>query len=347
VSEDALSSTSQGGDGFGNRKDRGVVTVSVLICTRDRVGSLRETLESISRARVPRGWSIETVVVDNGSTDGTRDLVESFRFPWGKARFELELQKGVASARSRALKVARGEVLLWTDDDVRVPQDWIEKMASPILEGTSEVLAGGVVLAPGRERSWMGPCMRAWLASSESLNPEGPGRMIGANMAFHRSVLSVVSCFDPELGPGALGMGEETLFSYQLTERGIRIDAAFGVQVQHAFDVSRLSAAAFFQIARSMGKSEAYLAYHWHGVDVSLANWKVLDAYARWCVWKIRGWMRRATVPAGLLEGELQARARIAYWLHLRCLRGSRRKYFPRGIQRRMGAGVEMAGVSD
>jgi glycosyltransferase involved in cell wall biosynthesis len=291
---------------------------------------LRETLESISQADVPAGWSVETLVVDNGSTDGTRDFVESFEFPWGKARFEVERQKGVACARTRALREARGEVLLWTDDDVRVPRDWIERMVSPILEGSSEVLAGGVVFAPGRERAWMGPCMRAWLASSEALNPGNPGRMIGANMAFHRRVIGAVDEFDACLGPGALGMGEETLFSYQLIEKGFRIDPAFGVQVQHAFDVSRLSAGGFQQIAAAMGRSEAYLAYHWHGVDVSGALWKVADAYLRWGVWRVRGWIQRRSVPRGLLEGELQARARIAYWGALRALQGERRKYYPR-----------------
>jgi hypothetical protein len=203
-------------------------------------------------------------------------------------------------------------------------------MAGPILEGQSDVIAGGVVLAPGRERSWMGPCMRAWLASSESLHPENPGRLIGANMAFHRSVMAKVDAFDPHLGPGALGMGEETLFSYQLRENGFRIDADFSVQVQHAFDVARLTAEGFQRIAVAMGRSEAYLAYHWHGVDVSQAGRKVADAYVRWGVWKVREKFRRRGIPAGLLEGELQARARVAYWEYLGAVRGQSRKYFPR-----------------
>lgn len=322
------------------------ITVSILICTKNRVGALRETLESISRAHVPAGWRVETVVVDNGSTDGTPVFVRSFTFPWGKARLEVEQQRGVASARTRALKEARGEVLLWTDDDVRVPRDWIERMAAPILDGSSDVLAGGVILAPGRERPWMGPCMRAWLASSEALHPSRPGRVIGANMAFHRRVLACVDRFDPSLGPGALGMGEETLFSYQLIEKGFRIDPAFGVQVQHAFDVSRLSVCGFQKIAHAMGRSEAYLAYHWHGVDVSQASMKIADAYLRLGVWKVRGWVRRRSVPPGLLEGELQARARVAYWCHLRVLKGERRKYFPRSAAGRAGSELEAAAAA-
>jgi glycosyltransferase involved in cell wall biosynthesis len=306
------------------------VTVSILVCTKNRAGPLRETMESISRAAVPRGWAVEMVVVDNGSIDSTREVVENFRFPWGRARFLCEQDGGVACARTRALHAARGEVLLWTDDDVRVPSDWIERMAAPILDGSSDALAGGVVFAPGRERSWMGPCMRAWLASTEALNPQSPGRMIGANMAFHRSLVAAVDCFDSNLGPGALGMGEETLFSYQLIEQGYRIDSAFGVQVQHAFDVARLTVAGFRRIARSMGRSEAYLAYHWHGIETGGAHWRVLDAYARLAVWKVRSWFRRPQIPGGLLEGELQALARVAYWTYLRSLKGRKRVYFPR-----------------
>lgn len=327
---------------FAGEGDRsGAVTVSVLVCTRNRIGSLRATLESISRVDVPRGWAVEVVVVDNGSSDGTHELVRSFQFPWGLARLEVEARRGVASARTRALRVAKGEVLLWTDDDVRVPRDWLERMAGPILCGKSDVLAGGVVLAPGRERPWMGPCMRAWLASSEALHPENPGRMIGANMAFHRSVLSVVDCFDPNLGPGALGMGEETLFSYQLIEGGFRIDAALSVQVQHAFDVSRLSATGFREIAFAMGRSEAYLAYHWHGVDVSQATFKVIDAYMRLGVWKFREWFLRRKIASGLVEGVLQARARVAFWTSLRKFRGQARRYFPRELRGKVGVSSE------
>jgi glycosyltransferase involved in cell wall biosynthesis len=91
---------------------------------------------------------------------------------------------GVASARNRCLDLATGDVLLWTDDDVRLPRDWIEKMVAPIAQGRMDAVAGGVCLAFGRKREWMGRCLRTWLASSEGLSEGRPGRMIGANMAF-------------------------------------------------------------------------------------------------------------------------------------------------------------------
>ncbi len=304
--------------------------VSILICTKDRVSSLADTLKSLSRVRIPEGWFVELVVVDNGSTDGTRALVESTSFAGRRARFAVESAPGVASARNLAVEIAEGDVLLWTDDDVRVPTDWIAGMVRPIIDGTMDAVAGGVVLANGRERYWMGACLRAWLASSEGLSVHRPGRMIGANMAFHRRVLGDTLRFDPALGPGALGMGEETLFSYQVEASGFRIGSAFRVRVEHAFDPRRLCAKGMATLARSMGRSEAYIAHHWHGVEPTDSVCPILDARLRWLYWRLRARMQ-SRVPPGLVEGELQAQARLYYWQYLRALSGSPRLYH-RGV---------------
>jgi glycosyltransferase involved in cell wall biosynthesis len=300
--------------------------VSILICTRDRAAALRETLSSLARVAVPAGWKVELLVVDNGSRDGTREVVQNTRFRFGAPRLEFEPVPGVASARNRCLKAAAGEVLLWTDDDVRLPRDWMERMVAPIQEGRMDAVAGGVRLAFGRNRDWMGRCLRSWLASTEGLSEGRPGRMIGANMAFHRRVLEANVRFDPALGPGALGMGEETLFSYQIERAGFVIGSAFDVMVEHAFDCGRLCPAGLARLACSMGRSEAYIAHHWHGVDATGAFWKRADAGMRLAYWRCRA-RTQTRVPPGLLEGELQALARVHYWRFLSQIRTSTRKY--------------------
>ena len=50
--------------------------ISIIICTRNRVDSLRQTLAHLSRCQVPEDCTVELLVVDNGSSDGTRRLVE-------------------------------------------------------------------------------------------------------------------------------------------------------------------------------------------------------------------------------------------------------------------------------
>ncbi len=300
--------------------------VSILICTRDRAVALRQTLSSLARVAVPKGWKVDLLVVDNGSRDGTREVAEAGRFVFGKPRVVLEPVPGVASARNRCLDEAEGDVLLWTDDDVRLPVNWLHKMVEPIQQERMDAVAGGVCLAFGRTRDWMGPCLRSWFASSEGLSSDRPGRMIGANMAFHRRVLDSGVRFDPVLGPGALGMGEETLFSYQIAKSGFVIGAAFDVVVEHAFDPGRLCAGGLARLARSMGRSEAYIAHHWHGVDSGAALWKRADALLRLLYWRGRANLQWR-VPPGLLEGELQALARVYYWEFLSEIRLSKRKY--------------------
>jgi hypothetical protein len=150
--------------------------------------------------------------------------------------------------------------------------------------------------------------------------------MIGANMAFHRRVLESNVRFDPALGPGALGMGEETLFSYQIESKGFIIGSAFDVVVEHAFDCARLCPAGMALLARSMGRSEAYIDHHWRGIDARGALGKRVDAFMRLVYWKCRA-RAQNTVPLGLLQGELQALARLHYWNFLSQLRGSRRKH--------------------
>ena len=69
-----------------------------------------------------------------------------------------------------------------------------------------------------------------------------PGERLSlvGNCAFRRHVLERVYGFDPELGPGALGLGEDTLFGLQLTEAGYKIEYAKNALVVHFPDKSRL-----------------------------------------------------------------------------------------------------------
>ena len=142
-------------EGQAFRCEGGSMRVSILICTKDRAAALRETLSSLARVAVPRGWKVDLLVVDNGSRDGTREVVQGARFCFGIPRVESEPVLGVASARNRALDKATGEVLLWTDDDVRLPRDWIEKMVTPIQQGRMDAVAGGCAsLSAGSGNGW-------------------------------------------------------------------------------------------------------------------------------------------------------------------------------------------------
>ena len=107
---------------------------------------------------------------------------------------------------------------------------------------------------------------RAWLASTESLDPAAPAYLVGANMAFVRTVLAKVPEFDVELDPGRLGGWGDTLFSWQLREAGFRLLGVFDHAVEHHFAESRLSRPSFLRAAEVQGRCHAYVLHHWqHG----------------------------------------------------------------------------------
>src|SRR5258708_4953396 len=98
--------------------------VSILICTRNHAASLRETLHSLAQVHLPETLSCELIVVDNGSTDDTAAVVRSSAFPQIPVRYLHEPRPGKGHAYNTGLAEARGNILLFTDDDVRLPRQW-------------------------------------------------------------------------------------------------------------------------------------------------------------------------------------------------------------------------------
>ena len=242
------------------------VHVSVIVCTRNRCDSLQATLATIGQAVVPPGWKMEVLIVDNGSTDSTKSLVLSMSAGNASLHYISEPRKGKCYAYNTGVSAAKGDIFLFTDDDVKVPVNWVEEMCRPITTGMADAVAGGVVFPPAVAAALSTPPLLwrlSWFASSEALDPKAPSRMIGANMAFHRRVLQKVPGFDVELGPGALGFGDETLFSRQLLAAKYRLVGALDVTVEHHFDLSRLTNDKLLAAARDMGRTHAFVFHHW------------------------------------------------------------------------------------
>src|SRR5256885_122646 len=129
--------------------------VSIIITTRNRAEHLRETLASFQRLQVPKELPAELLVVDNASTDDTAEVVKTCRLPNIPLRYLHEPKPGQSNARNSGLANTTGEVILFTDDDVRVSANWIEGMAEPILARKADAVAGGVRIAKELERGWM------------------------------------------------------------------------------------------------------------------------------------------------------------------------------------------------
>lgn len=182
---------------------------SVIVCTRNRARSLEGALTSVvtDGSRVER----EVVVVDNGSSDATRSVVERLRrrgpLP---VRYVLEPAPGLSGARNAGVAEARGDLLLFTDDDVEVGRGWADALAAGFAE-PDVVAVGGRVLP-----RWPFP-PPAWLdgphAVHLTLRDLGPDQRrlgerelpVGANMALRRAALERLG---PEPFPASLGYSD-------------------------------------------------------------------------------------------------------------------------------------------
>src|SRR4030095_1010280 len=101
--------------------------VTLAVCTYNRAALLPRALDSIGKQTAGRK-DVEILVVDNGSTDQTGDLVARRQLAAPLIRYTVEPTAGIAFARNRAMHEARGEYLAFLDDDAWAHDGWIENL---------------------------------------------------------------------------------------------------------------------------------------------------------------------------------------------------------------------------
>ena len=222
------------------------------------------------------------LVVDNGSTDGTPDLLAELARTNPEIVVTHDPVPGKSGALNRALGLVRGRAVVFTDDDVHVPVTWFEDMAGPILDGTADGVCGKIVLASHLDRPWLTPALRTDLAEFLDVSGPAPG-MVGANMATSTVAARSVG-FDEELGPGERGFADDVLFNFRLKAAGYRLIGCTGPPVEHHLSPDRLNLATMQRLARSNGSSHAYVWHHWLHAELRwlrLRKWRAQLELAR------------------------------------------------------------------
>jgi glycosyltransferase involved in cell wall biosynthesis len=125
--------------------------VSVVLTTYNRARVLSSAIEGLlDQDLTPTRYEI--IIVDNNSTDDTRQVVESFRSRADNVRYLFEARQGISFGRNAGVRAARAPLIAFTDDDVRVARDWIRTIVS-VLESHPEVVGVGGKVLP----DWSGP----------------------------------------------------------------------------------------------------------------------------------------------------------------------------------------------
>jgi glycosyltransferase involved in cell wall biosynthesis len=205
-----------------------------------------KTLKRIAASTLSYKW--EVLVIDNNSTDQTREVVENFtRLYPDRFRYLFEPRQGKSHALNTGIREARGEILAFTDDDLTVEPTWLERLTAA-LDGNRWAAVGGRVLLQKDVAipSWLTlhgrysmACPLA-LLDCGSVAAETTDPLIGANMAVRNILFERYGGFRTDLGPPPKIRGEDTEFSLRLVRAGERIWYEPSAIVYHAIEHYRL-----------------------------------------------------------------------------------------------------------
>ena len=229
------------------------VSVSVIVCTRDRGAALRSCLDSLRLLPDP---VVEVIVVDNApSDDTTQRVVAEASAADPRLRYVREPRPGLSRARNHGLAEARGDVVAYTDDDVRVDAGWVDGLLRGFARREDVACVTGLVASaslthPAEQwfdaRVWWSSTCEPRLFDARStagrspLHPYAAGAFgTGANVAFRTDVLRRLGGFDERLGAGSPTGGGEDLDAFVrvlLSGRALSYEPAALVWHEHRSD---------------------------------------------------------------------------------------------------------------
>ena len=274
------------------------MNATVLICTWNRAAELKQALNTIGAMKVPRDITWEVIVVDNNSPDDTRRVVEAQRdsFPT-ELIYLFEPKQGKSHALNTGIAAARGEVIVFTDDDVKVEPNWLAEILAGLQRAGSIAAAGRIVA------EWTSP-RPSWYADS------GPYRLFaaivrfelgdqehftdvpafGANLAIRRDAFQRFGLFreDLLLLQDTYPSGEDTEYCRRLLRAGEKIVYLPKAVVHHPVAQERTHKRYFLRYYFNWGKTNVRVnpdstSASWFGVPRYLFR-ELVEYAAQWFI---------------------------------------------------------------
>lgn len=208
-----------------------MIKLSVIIPTRNRARFLKQTIQSIAIQTLPQEY-YEVIVVDNGSTDDTKDLVKSFSGEIKNLKYVFEEKPGLHRGRHRGLFTASSEILVFADDDIEAFPTWLEGVLES-FQTKDVVLVGGKIL-PKFENTPPKWILDLWqkykiifylsiLDLGDETKEIDPDLVFGCNFSILKKILLEAKGFHPDGMPPELikfrGDGETYVSRYILKQR--------------------------------------------------------------------------------------------------------------------------------
>lgn len=245
------------------------MNVSVVIPTFNGAAELPETLASL--ASLSTGYEWEVIVVDNNSTDATREVVQSaartFPVP---LTYLFEREQGRSAALNAGIRQAKGSIIVTTDDDVRPEANWLDAAVDALTTLDCDYVGGKVLpLWRARQPRWIpNHGGRQWaVIALLDFGPEPipyfkfPHKVpIGCNMAFRRDAFERAGWWSNRIGrkKGTLLGQEVREWALRAKAAGLRGYYAPEMVVRHVVHRERLNKAYFRRW------------FYWHGISRAL-----------------------------------------------------------------------------
>ncbi|MGA9771633.1 MAG: glycosyltransferase [Blastocatellia bacterium] len=189
--------------------------ITVIISTYNRSEMLAGALESVLEQE-SGAVGYEVIIVDNNSTDETREVVEGYiAGGHGNLRYVFEGRQGVSYARNRGIEEARAAIIAFADDDVRVARDWVAKIKRAFDSHPDIDCIGGKVLPRWESEPplwltrdhWMPLALQDYGDEKVSINTDNKLCLVSANLAFRSEAFQETGLFEPELQRVKNGIG--------------------------------------------------------------------------------------------------------------------------------------------
>ena len=223
-------------------------SVSVIVCSYNGAATIEGTLKGLERLEYPR---VEVIVVDDGSTDGTSAIAETF-----DVRLIRTENRGLSSARNTGCEAASGDIVAYLDDDASPDPHWLHYLVHTLLT-TDAAGVGGPNLPPPED---------GFVATCVANAPGGPVHVLlddrdaehvpGCNMALRKSTLAALGGFDPRFRTA----GDDVDLCWRLRASGQRLAFHPAATVWHH---RRNSLRGYWRQQVGYGRAEALLAQKW------------------------------------------------------------------------------------
>jgi len=215
--------------------------LSIVICTFNRAQYLAECLDSLLSQTIDIDC-FPVIVVDNNSTDDTRDIVEGYRKRIPQIRYIFEPEQGLSFARNKGFREAETEWVAYLDDDAKAFPDYLERIVAAINLNKYDCIGG--IFHPwykyGKPK-WYKDRYASNIGTLE--NPEGQRYAPGGNMIIRREILVELGGFSDQIGMTGqrISYGEETRLQIAMAKIGYTFGLDESIQIEHLVARYKLS----------------------------------------------------------------------------------------------------------